>query len=133
VESHQSRYSKGADFDELWQNVLRAPENPEAHKRFISFAVLSRQHLLAAERYGELPDPALAERYRKSLAMQVAAAHLVATPSPRRNMKRARMGWLLIGTGIGFCLAFLMTKSLIGLVGPVAILVGALEVKQSRE
>jgi hypothetical protein len=133
VESQQSRYTKGADFDELWQNVLRTPENPDAHKRFISFAVLSRQHLLAAERYGELPDRELAEQYKKTLALQVAAAHLVATPGVRRNMKRARMGWLLIGTGIGFCLAFLVTKSLIGLIGPVAILVGVLEVKQSRE
>jgi hypothetical protein len=133
LESHRSKYSKGTDIDELWQNVLRAPENPDAHKRFISFAVLSKQHLLAAERYGELPDRSLAEQYKKMLAMQVASAHLVSTPGVRRNMKRARMGWLLIGTGIGFCLAFLVTKSLIGLIGPVAILVGALEVKQSRE
>ncbi len=131
--SHPSKeYAKGADFEELWQNVLLAPDNPESHKRFINFAVLSRQHLLAAERYGQLDDPALVERYRKMLAMQVAAVHLVSTPAPRRDAKKARLGWMLIGTGIGFCVAFLVTKSLIGLIGPVAILVGALEVKQSR-
>ena len=133
MESHPSRYTKGADLDELWNNVLEAPENPEAHQRFINFAVLSRQHRRAAERYSELKDPELSARYKKMLALQVAAAHLVAAPAVRRNVKRARMGWLLIGTGLGFCLALLLTKSLIGLIGPVAILVGAIEVRQSRE
>jgi hypothetical protein len=130
MEARGSRYSKGADFEELWKNVLAQPDNPAVHDRFINFAVQSKRHLSAAERYGELEDQDLAAKYKQRLALQVAAALLV--PPVRKEAKSTKMGWLLIGAGLAFAAAGWLTGSLVGLIGPVAILVGALEIKQSR-
>lgn len=135
--SQVDAYARGADFEELWGAILEEPQNDEPHQKFIRFAVLSQRHLEAATKYEELATRGddwapIAERYKKALALQVAAHTMARSPVAKVDRKRARMGWLLIGTGLAFSIGGAAFGSLVGLVGPVALLIGILEIRSSR-